>query len=142
MSMGADGFVAEGYVACSACGDWTVKAGRKSATCADCAALMAHTAQMLEEANAIVGRSAPRRPTRGKPKRKPTAAQRAKRREWNAARSAALQRLARIHHPLYEVLLAEEKARRGLDPGIDIRPPGAAPLERAMADRATAEDAA
>lgn len=118
---GADDFTPVGYKACRDCGDLmleTVKAPR----CDRCRDIAVQVATDLELAasNGQVLRT--RRPSRRRRTTRSAAGQE-RRRLWGQARQAALLRLARIHRPLYEVLLAEEKAKRGLDPALDERPP-------------------
>lgn len=102
--------------------------------CTDCAALLLEQARTIEITHAVNGRTVVSRPTKAKRrrKRKLTPAERENKRLWNRARSRATQRLIRLNHPMYELLLAEAKAELGLDSRLDIRPPGAGPIEREL----------
>ena len=128
VSTGADAFVVEGYRGCAQCGVWKVEGTLRRGYCDDCLGKGAGRLELVRE----LDRPAPKRPSRARRTRKLTAEQQIAKRNWNKARSLALHRLARIHHPLYEVLLAEAKAELGLDPRLDQRAPGSAALERAM----------
>lgn len=127
-----------GYQACSVCGEWTVESGSADRRCADCRAEAADVARHLEVVHQVRDRTVVSRPTRARKRRKHklTAAEREQRRLWNRARSRAIQRLVRIHRPLYQVLLAEEKERLGLDPRLDERSAGSAAIERSIAESA------
>jgi hypothetical protein len=117
---GADLFVPVGYRSCQGCGEFMLVTLRAS-RCADCRDEMASEARAPELAT-LDHRPLVTRPTKARRRRKarPTEAKRL----WNRARSRAMQRLVRIHRPMYEVLLAEEKAALGLDPHLDERHPG------------------
>lgn len=130
---GADDFVTEGYTACSSCGHWFVADPKRPnrRKCEGCVTADKVTAEATAVARAAA-RPAPKRPSRGRRRRKPTAKQAAQKRLWNRARSNALTRLRQIHPEMYEVLLAEEKAKLGLDPGLDVRPANVGPLEREL----------
>lgn len=114
---GADGFVPLGFKACRDCGGFML-ASLSAVRCEGCRDVAEQTVAALELA-ASNGRLVTRKRSRRKPK--PSKATKDRRRAWGQARQAALLRLARIHHDLYEVLLSEEKAARGLDPHIDER---------------------
>lgn len=131
---GADGFVAAGYEACRRCGGWAAEGNLRAGYCDDCLKAGAGRLELVRE----VERPAPRRSSRGRKAPRLTAAQRERKRRWNRARSRALHRLSRVQHPLYEVLLAEELAREGLDPHLDQRSAGSATIEREMRSRAVA----
>jgi hypothetical protein len=118
-SSGADGFVPVGYRSCRGCGEFMLVTQRAS-YCVTCRDEMATEARALELAT-LDRRPLVTRPTKARRRKaRPTEA----RRLWNRARSRAMQRLVRIHRPMYEVLLAEEKAALGLDPHLDERHPG------------------
>jgi hypothetical protein len=95
---------------------------------------MGKEARHLEIAYEVDGRRMASRPTRAR-KHRPSPRDPERRRLWNRARSRAIQRLVRIHHPLYEVLLAQEKAELGLDPGLDVRSPGSGAIEHEVTRR-------
>lgn len=125
---GADGFVPVGYEQCRDCGDFAVEGTLRRGRCEACRGRLAEVAATAEVTYEVGGRTLVSRPTRARKRsrRRPrTEADRA----WNRARSRALQRLATIHRPLYEVLLAQEKAKEGLDPGIMVRSPGSKAIE-------------
>ncbi len=124
---GADGFVPAGYVACR-CGALKVEGTLRKGLCADCIRSGVHHLELVR----LDDRPAPKRPTRGRKNKPLTDEAKDRKRRWNRARSRALMRLARLHHPLYEVLLAEELAAEGLDPRLDVRSPGAGGFEREM----------
>lgn len=123
---GVDALVPVGYAACKRCGEWAVDGTMRTGYCADCLSAGAGRLELVRAA----GRPAPNHPSRGRRPTKLTNAQRERKRRWNRARSRALMRLSRVQHPLYEVLLAEELAREGLDPRLDQRPSGSAAIER------------
>ena len=114
--MGADQFTPEGYEACRHCGHFMV-AGGKYRSCDACRRQRVENARHLELVD-LAQRKPARRRRRA---RKLTAAEREQKRVWNRARSRAIQRLVRVHHELYLMLLAEEKAKLGLDPSLDAR---------------------
>lgn len=126
MTTGADGYVIEGYQACRHCGVWKVDGTLRSGLCASCIRVGAGRLELVRE----IDRPPPKRASRSRQSVKLTDAQKARKRDWNRARSRALMRLSRIHHALYEVLLAEELAGAGLDPRLDDRAPGTAAFER------------
>ncbi len=130
-ALGADGFVPLGHEACRHCGDLYVEGVLVGGACIDCARLILEQARTMEVVHAVNGRTVVNRPTKSKRrrKRKLTPAERENKRLWNRARSRAIQRLIRLNHPMYEMLLAEEKAKLGLDSRLDVRPPGAGPIE-------------
>lgn len=131
MTTGADCFVPLGHEACRHCGDLHVEGVMVGGACTDCAALLLEQARTMEVVHAVNGRTVVSRPTKAKRrrKRKLTPAERENKRLWNRARSRAIQRLIRLNHPMYELLLAEAKAELGLDSRLDVRPPGAGPIE-------------
>lgn len=126
-----DDIVVAGYYACRRCGEWVPDGVGRRGYCTDCMRDIGDEARTIELAYEVEGRTLVSRPTRARkhrqPKRDPES-----RRAWNRARSRALQRLKRIHAPLYEVLLAQEKAELGLDPRLDKRSTGSAAIERAI----------
>ncbi len=128
---GAAGFVAEGYEACR-CGAWKVEGTLRNGLCAECVRAGVHHLELVR----LDDRPAPKRPTRGRKNKPLTDEAKDRKRRWNRARSRALMRLARLHHPLYEVLLSEELATEGLDPRLDVRSPGAGGFEREMRSNA------
>lgn len=125
--------VVAGYYACRKCGEWTPDNAGRRQICPDCLRNVGDQARTVELAYEVAGRVLVDRPTRARrhrqPKRDPKS-----RRLWNRARGRAMQRLVRIHRPLYEVLLAQEKAELGLDPHIKVRSTGSVAIERAMED--------
>lgn len=125
-----DDIVVAGYYACRRCGEWTPDGVGKRGYCPDCVKTTNDEAATIELAYQAHGRTLVSRPTRARHKSKKRDP--ASRRTWNRARSRAMQRLVRIHRPLYEVLLAQEKAELGLDPGIDQRSPGSGVIEKAI----------
>jgi hypothetical protein len=124
-----DDLTVAGYYACRKCGEWTPDGVGKRGYCPDCMKRLGEEARHLEIAYEVAGRKLVSRPTRSRPAR-PSRRDPERRRLWNRARSRAIQRLVRIHHPLYEVLLAQEKEALGLDPGLDVRSPGGGAIER------------
>lgn len=128
---GAEDFVIAGYETCRRCGEWAVEGSLISRLCSECASELAHQAETVELAYEVDGRTVVSRPTRSR--RRPTPTDPARKRAWNRARSRALLRVARVHRPLYEVILAQEKAKEGLDPRLDERVPGSAAIERELA---------
>lgn len=129
MTEGADGFVAVGYSACRHCGEWKVEGTLRNRLCDVCIKAGVGRLEVVQ----LGERPAPKRPSRGRRTKPLTAVQRDRKKKWNRARSRALMRLARLNHPLYEVLLAEELAAEGLDPRLDQRAGGSAAFEREMA---------
>lgn len=115
---GADCFVPKGYVACRDCGEFMVAGSSRSRICEGCKAIRAQAVRVIEEA--LGTKPTPKRKRRARPM---TEADRQRRRAWNAARSAALLRLAKIERATFEVIFAEEKAKRGLDPRVDAKGP-------------------
>jgi hypothetical protein len=126
---GADGFVVAGYTACVSCGGQYVTNGKRR--CEPCRKGLVLVGEAAAVAKAAT-RPASSRPSRARKPRKLSAAERTRKRMWNRARSNALTRLRQIHPELYEVLLAEEKAKLGLDPHLDSRPANIGPLEREL----------
>ena len=95
--------------------------GTSIALCSDCRANVgteAHAQQFRYEVDGRVLTAVPRQ--RKKPKKakaaKPTDEAKENRRLLDRAKQRAMWRLTRIYRPMYEVLLAEEKVRLGLDP--------------------------
>lgn len=136
MTTGAECFVPVGFEACRHCGDFHVEGEMIGGACQECAAAILEQSRNMEVALAVGGRTVVHRPTRAKRrrKRKLTAAEREHKRLWNRARSRATQRLIRLNHPMYELLLAEEKAKLGLDSRLDARPPGVGPIDSVLAE--------
>lgn len=122
-----DELVVAGYVACGRCGEW-IPEGRR--LCGDCTKAVETEAATVELAYEVAGRRLVSRPTRGR--RRKSGRDPERHRLWNRARSRATARLVKIHHPLYEVLLAQEKAALGLDPRLDDRSPGSGAIERSL----------
>jgi hypothetical protein len=131
-----DEHVAEGYVVCD-CGAWVLKvvARRTGGKCADC-----HKPSPTLKTLEIVGRGTTTKIRTGrhsKPrKRAKTPESKARSKLSEQAASTARRRLAAIFPEMYEMLLAEERATRGLEPWpleIAVRNKGAAEVERAYA---------
>lgn len=128
--------VAEGYSVCD-CGAWvlTAVARRTGGKCADC-----HKPSAKIRTLEIVGRGATTKIRTGRHaqgrKRVKTGASKARSKLNEQSANAARKRLAAIFPEMYEMLLAEERASRGLDPWpleIAIRHRGDATAETAFA---------
>lgn len=109
---GADDFVIAGYVACR-CGRWVV--GDEPTLCAECKGVVVERVGTVEVAiEGEVVRLSERRP---KPRPKlyyRTESGKVDRRARDRAEKRAMRVLARIHRPLFLVLLERELATEGL----------------------------
>lgn len=114
-----------GYFACVECGEFVVEGTQWSSTrhCSDCGTAQAREARDDSLAFEVEGQvhKLKTRPkigaNKGPRKVYGTPAQRTK---IANARNAAIRRLIALDRPLYELLLAEERALVGLDPRIMV----------------------
>lgn len=142
-----DEFDVLGHHRCPACNEWTPTV-RETATklCVECQLDVAARATDARFTYEVEGREyeAPARP-------KPKATRREERRRSeegkdidrrrNRARHRALERLAVIYRPMFEVLFNEEKLRLGLEPTTTASAPRpSATMEALLADIAEAEE--
>lgn len=120
----------EGYVLCVECDETWVRsevAQRTSGRCPKCYAVDGSRLAEIE----LVGRGMKVRvPVRGRrqtPRRR-TEAGRERRRQARAAKDAARKRLAAIFPDLFDVLVADERAARGLEPWpVEVAARGGSP---------------
>lgn len=150
MSEGADEFVVSGYLACR-CGQWMIDPGDNASIrlCPDCRGNLSRRATEGRIRYEVEGRAftaAPRprkKPKKRKtpPAKRMTAEQRDRRRRLDRAKIRAYVRLARCYRPMFELMLAEEKLREGLNPAVGSAIPRPRAIEaELLRDLAEAEE--
>ena len=117
-----DALEVHGYRECP-CGEWMPHTETTPAP-ALCPTCRREAGELIDEGRLryeVGGRTfttrPPPKPRKTKP-RKLTGEQHERRKAWERARMRTLVRLSEIYRPMYELILAEEKLREGLDPTI------------------------
>lgn len=119
---GADEFVVVGHLACSNCGDFVLETARTArlGLCDECTATIDEAVSKGRLQYEIQGTIIAAEPTKRRFRKRsprndsPEAHERARLR--SQARSKAYSRLALVYRPMWELILAEERAKLGLEP--------------------------
>lgn len=127
---------------CRRCGDWTVHGeGVESLLlCASCRGEISSLANEQRIRYEVEGKTFLTPPNKPPKAKRRTEGVVNYHRLWNRARSRAVVRLIQIYKPMFEVLMAEEKERVGLNGGYDSHGIRDAEVTRKVVEQAESAD--
>lgn len=141
MADGADGLVIEGYVTCR-CGEWmaelSVEGKRK--LCDSCLAVASNRLEAAQFTYEVEGRTFDAYTRRKAQKNRsakpgtPWTRNRTRALQVAGARNRAVARLIRIYRPMFDLLIADERAKVGLPPARVTRGVRPVALAKAIVD--------